>query len=273
LARISAGFGFDRYCRRAHPWAGGRLDLQRLEQLQRAPELGQRAAAVTQQGVERPAAVAVADQREAEIRVALDGEQLGLDPLGALEPPGGAGDATGEHALQGAIGGQLLDQRRLERAEFLRMLVADDHEFPGAKTMLEGVLRRSGLAFRRPGSARLRAVATTGLGARAGRPKPGITDSFAGRGVRRRQPTARYVSLAENRNFIQRNCQSHARPRLRAEAAASGSRRKRSRKRPDDQALRRRGAPRQPQSISLPDRDPNGSPHAPMVAATDHVRS
>jgi hypothetical protein len=74
-------------------------------------------------------------------------KQLGLDALGTLEPPGGAGDARGKHALQGALGGQLLDQRRLERSELLRVLVADDCEFLGAKTVLEGVLRRARLAL------------------------------------------------------------------------------------------------------------------------------
>jgi hypothetical protein len=35
-------------------------------------------------------------------------EQLGLDPLSALEPPGGPGDAAGQEVLQRAVGRQLV---------------------------------------------------------------------------------------------------------------------------------------------------------------------
>jgi hypothetical protein len=102
-ARIPAAFGFDRFLRRAGRGvrAGqrrrgrgladlahlrGGLGLQRLQQPQRPPELGQRGAAIAQERVERPGAVAVADQGEAEIPIAvgMQREQLGLDALGAL---------------------------------------------------------------------------------------------------------------------------------------------------------------------------------------------
>jgi hypothetical protein len=148
---------------------GRRLGLERLEGAQRPRKLGLGGAAIAQQGVERARAVAVADQREAEVAIAehavhLAREQLGLDALGALEPPGGAGDARGEQALQGAIGGQLLDQRRFERRELGRLLVADDDEFLRAETVLECVLRRSRLPFGGLRPARLGAVPATRLG-------------------------------------------------------------------------------------------------------------
>jgi hypothetical protein len=81
LLRASGSFGFSRHAgessggagvsmrlgrpggrARASPAAGFRLGLERLEQAQRAPELGQRRAAIAQQRVERAAAIAVADQ-------------------------------------------------------------------------------------------------------------------------------------------------------------------------------------------------------------------
>jgi hypothetical protein len=120
-----------------------RLGLQRLEEPERAPELGQRRAAIAQERVERPGTVAVADKGLSEIPIApqMMLKQLGLDALGTLEPPGGAGDAPGEHGLQRPLWPQLLDQRRLKRGELLRLLVADDHEFLGAKPVLQGVPR------------------------------------------------------------------------------------------------------------------------------------
>jgi hypothetical protein len=111
------------------------LGLQRLEEPQRAPELCERAAAIAQPCVECPGPVAVTDQGQTEILLApqVVTKQPGLNPLGALEPPDGAGDASGEHALQGALRGQLRQKRCLERREFLEILVADDDEFLGAK--------------------------------------------------------------------------------------------------------------------------------------------
>jgi hypothetical protein len=95
-------------------------------------------------------------------------KEPGLDPLGALEPPGGAGDTRGEHRLERTLWRQLLNQRRFERRELLRVLVADDHEFLGAKTVLERVLRRARLALDGLGPARFGAVAAARRGARGG---------------------------------------------------------------------------------------------------------
>ena len=124
--QVCAGFGFD--------WLLGRgLGLQRLEQPQRPPQLGERAAAVAQQRVEGARAVAVADQREAEVAVAtaFSREQVGLDALGALKTPGGRDDPLREQALQRALGRQLFEQRRLERIELARALLARQHEVFG----------------------------------------------------------------------------------------------------------------------------------------------
>jgi hypothetical protein len=128
FARIPAAFRFDWHflwlakemrlgCRGG---LGRRmLGLERFEEPQGAPQLGQRRAAIAQERIERPRAVAIADQGHTGIPLApqMVLEQPGLDVLGALEPPGGPGDAPGEQGLQGAIGCQLLDQRRLERGE------------------------------------------------------------------------------------------------------------------------------------------------------------
>jgi hypothetical protein len=161
---------------------GRRLGLERLEEPQGAPQFGQRRAAIAQQRVERPRAVAVADQGEAEIGVAIGiaREQFGLDALGAIEPPSGADDAPGKQALQRARGRQLIHQRRLERLEFFAVLAGDHHEFLRAKTMLQSVLGRARLAFRRLGAARLGAVAPTRRGARGAQERRQRGDSVRG---------------------------------------------------------------------------------------------
>jgi hypothetical protein len=173
----------------AHRTRRHRLGLERLQQPQPAPELGERATAIAQERVERPRAVAVADQGQAEIplppQVVL--KQPGLDPLGALKPPGSAGDAPSQQALQRVRGRQLIHQRRLKRSEFLRLLVADHHEFLGAKPVLQGVLCRARLAFRRLGATRLGAVAPArrgALGAQQGRERgyEALRPGRAGRG-------------------------------------------------------------------------------------------
>jgi hypothetical protein len=123
--------------------------LEGLQQAQRAPQLGERAAAVAQQGVERAGAVAVTDQGQAEIAVhAMAAEQLSLDPLGALQPPGRTGDARGQKVLQGTDWRQLLDQRCLQRLELLLILAADHREPVCAHPVVERIARRWRHAFR-----------------------------------------------------------------------------------------------------------------------------
>ena len=83
-----------------------RLGLERLERAQRAPELRERGAAVAHHRVHGSGAVAIADQGETEaaVRVAPLGEHLGLDPVGAREPPGGGHDPLREHRLEQPTG-------------------------------------------------------------------------------------------------------------------------------------------------------------------------
>ena len=94
------------------------LGLERLERAQRAPELGDRRAAITQQRLERARAVAVPDQREPEpaVGVAALLEQLVLDAIrharDATRRPRSRRAST---ALQRAHERrQFLGQRRLE---------------------------------------------------------------------------------------------------------------------------------------------------------------
>jgi hypothetical protein len=179
LAKNSAAFRFDRHLARlgqgrrlgCHGRLGSRrLGLERLERAQRAPELGERAAAIAQQGVEGSGTVAVADQgvAEAPARKAVLGEQFCFEPLGPLEPPGRSDDPARERGLERALRRQLLEQRRLERGELGGTLARQHDVLLRAKTMLERVLCRAGLALGRLGPARLGAVATARRGARAG---------------------------------------------------------------------------------------------------------
>ena len=108
------------------------------------------AAAIAQQRVEAAgAAVAIADQGvpQAPARKLVLGEQVGLQPLGALEPPDGGHDPLRKRGLQGPVGCQLLDQRRLERFERGGILAWQHGVLLGAKTVLERILRRALLAF------------------------------------------------------------------------------------------------------------------------------
>jgi hypothetical protein len=103
---------------------GRLLSLERLEGAQRAHELRLRRAAIAQEGLDRPGAVAVAHQPDREIAVvpAPIDEQLGLDAIGPGEPPGGHGHAPREHHLECAHGRELKGHRRLERLELGRIL-------------------------------------------------------------------------------------------------------------------------------------------------------
>jgi hypothetical protein len=170
------------------------LVLQRLEQPHRPKKLGERAAAIAQQGVERAGAVAVADQRQRQVAAAVPqpvGKKLHLDPLGALEPPGGAHDPAGQQELEAAFGCQLLEQRRLERGERLGVLVGNQ-VLVGAQPVLEGILRHARLALVGTGTARLRTVAPAGRGARRRQADAHGNSSNPGRGratTRQRQHT------------------------------------------------------------------------------------
>ena len=124
-----------------------------MSSAQRAGKLGLGGAAIAQQRVERARAVAVADQGEAEVAFAeravhLAREQLRLDPLGALEPPGGARDPARQQGLQRARWREIGDQRRLERDERFRALTLDDDVVLGAQAVREGIARRARLALR-----------------------------------------------------------------------------------------------------------------------------
>jgi hypothetical protein len=101
------------------------------------------------------APVAVADQRQGEIAVVVlaKREQLGLDPLGALEPPGSTHNPAGQQALHHALGRQLLEHRRLQRGEGLRVLVVQHEVFLGGQAVPERVLRRTRFSFGGLGSA------------------------------------------------------------------------------------------------------------------------
>jgi hypothetical protein len=116
----------------------GRLPgLERLERAQAAGELGERRAAVAQERREGARAVAVAGQDAAEIGLAaLVGEQLGLDPVGARETPGGDRDALREHRLERAGRRQIREQGRLERAEPGAVLVRQQDEALRAEALL-----------------------------------------------------------------------------------------------------------------------------------------
>ena len=152
-------------------FGGGRLPgLERLERAQAAGELGERRAAVAQERREGAGAVAVAGQDAAEIGLAaLVGEQLGLDPVGAREAPGGDRDALREHGLERAGGRQLLEQGRLEGPEPGAVLVRQHDEPQRPQAVLERILRRARLALGRPRPARHGAIAAAGLGARSAR--------------------------------------------------------------------------------------------------------
>jgi hypothetical protein len=126
-----------------------RLGLERLERLERAPELGHRGAAIAQERLERARAVAVADQREAWAGVAIAAllEQLDLQAIGARETPRGKRDPTREHGLQRTDGRQLVDHGRLECSELGGVLLRQHYELLRAQAVLQCIPRRSGLAF------------------------------------------------------------------------------------------------------------------------------
>jgi hypothetical protein len=120
------------------------LGLERLQRAQRAPQLGHGRAAIAQHGVERARAVAIAHQGHAEpvvalLEIALDAERLGLDPVGALEPPGGDQQAPGEQALHPALGCDVAEQQRRQGLELLGALVVEQGGAAGAQAVPERV--------------------------------------------------------------------------------------------------------------------------------------
>ena len=149
---------------------GRRLGLERLQRLERAPELGHGGAAVAQERLEAAGAVAVADQRHADPGVlpAPLLEQLDLHAIGARQTPGGDRDPARQHELQGTFRRQLIQQRRLERLKLDGILVRQHDVLQGAHAVLQRILRRPGLALLGLRPARLRAVLTARLGAGIG---------------------------------------------------------------------------------------------------------
>ena len=144
------------------------LGLERFQGAQGAPQLGERAAAVAQQGVERAGAVAVADQGLPEPAAGehVLAEQVGFQALGAGEPPARGDHPLREHGLQRAFGRQLRHQRRLEGFERRRPLARQDDALLGAHAVLQRVLRRARLALGSFRAARFRAIAAARRGAR-----------------------------------------------------------------------------------------------------------
>jgi hypothetical protein len=67
-----------------------------------------------------------------------------------LQPPGGARDAPDQEALQGALGRQLVRERRLERRELDGVIVRQHDILLRAQAVFERVLRRACLAFGGP---------------------------------------------------------------------------------------------------------------------------
>jgi hypothetical protein len=126
-----------------------RLGLEGFQGAQRAPQLGERAAAIAQQRVEGAGIVAIANQGETEAVTGehVLGEQLGLEALGARQAPARGDDPLREHGLERACGGELLEQLRLEGFEGGGALARQHDAFLSAKTMLQRVLRRSCLAL------------------------------------------------------------------------------------------------------------------------------
>ena len=107
----------------------GLFGLERLERLERAPELGHDGAAVAHQRVEAAGGVAVADQGEPGIGVlvAAELEHFGLQPIGALQAPGGDRDAAREQGLQDADRRQLREDGGLERRERRGVFLRQQH--------------------------------------------------------------------------------------------------------------------------------------------------
>jgi hypothetical protein len=117
------------------------LGLERLQRAQRAHELGHRRAAVAHQSLERSGAIAVADHAEAKIAAgdATLLEQLDLDPLRSVEPPGGARDAPDQDALQGALRRQLVLERFFQGGELAGILVREHHVPHGPQAVLQRI--------------------------------------------------------------------------------------------------------------------------------------
>ena len=148
------------------------LGLEGLEGAQRAPELGERAAAIAQQRVEgcaRRCSRGSARARGCGRRRWFSANSSASSRSARSRRQAGGDDPLREHGLERALGRQLLDQRGLECFELGGILARQHDVLLRAKTVLEGVLGGARLAFRSFRAARLRAVAAAGLGARGGK--------------------------------------------------------------------------------------------------------
>ena len=170
-------FGRSRFGSASRTWPvdglpGRMLGLERLEQAQRAPELRQRRAAIAQQRLKRPGAIAVANQGEAgaALRDLTLFEQLDLDAIRPREPPGGNRDPPRE-ARSGALRPAPAPRpaRLRARANSARILVRQHEVLLRAHAVFQRVLRGARLAIEGFRAARLRRRCfRLGLGAGAG---------------------------------------------------------------------------------------------------------
>jgi hypothetical protein len=126
------------------------------------PSLGRRV------GAPFPNPAAKLGEPEPALRAAALLEQLGFNAIRPRQPPRGDCDAAREHGLQCADRRQLRDHRRLEIGELGRILVGQHDVLFGAHAVLQGILRRPGLAFGRLRPTRLRSIAPARFSTRTG---------------------------------------------------------------------------------------------------------
>ncbi len=208
-----------------------RLGLERLQRLERAPELGHGGAAVAQERLEAAGAVAIADQGHADAGVlpAPLLEQLDLHAIGPRQTPGGDRDPARQHELQRAFRRQLIQQRRLERLELDGILVRQHDVVQGAHAVPERILRRPAPCLLRS-SARAtsrrscgwlrRGHCCTGTAAPARRHHWTWRDSLAGVGLAggwwrgARTGAEENASLTDHRNIVHLCCRAPPSPPL-----------------------------------------------------------